>query len=90
MWSIFSPLASRLNAVNLGQGFPNFPMPQFMKEAASRSINMDFNQYSPPKGVANLRKALGNCYGPLFQRSLDVDNEVVVTAGANEGTILHG
>jgi kynurenine aminotransferase len=87
VWSIFSPLAVRLNAVNLGQGFPNFKMPQFMKQAATDAVSNDVNQYSPPKGLPRLRNALASRYSPLFNRQLDAENEIIVTAGANEGML---
>lgn len=85
VWSIFSPLAAHVNAVNLGQGFPNFKTPAFIKDAACSAIHADVNQYSPPKGLLRLRKALVNEYGPLMNQQLDPETNVIVTAGANEG-----
>ena len=40
----FSDLAERFQAVNLGQGFPNFPIPDFVKEAGAAAIHADHNQ----------------------------------------------
>lgn len=40
----FTPLAAQLKAVNLGQGFPDWPTPRLCKEAAKRAIDADFNQ----------------------------------------------
>ncbi|CAH1767386.1 3265_t:CDS:2 [Entrophospora sp. SA101] len=87
VWSIFTPLAARLNAVNLGQGFMNFPPPDFVKEAAKDVLlYQDSNQYSHPKGRIRLRQALANTYGPLLNnRTLDPETEIVISAGANEG-----
>ncbi|CAG8821893.1 26044_t:CDS:2, partial [Dentiscutata erythropus] len=46
VWSIFTPLAAQLKAVNLGQGFMNFPPPDFVRKAAITAINTDdCNQY---------------------------------------------
>ena len=88
---MFSPLAAHCGAVNLGQGFPNFQAPAFVKQAACNAINGDLaNQYAPPKGMPRLRKQLAASYGPLMGRALDADTEVVVTAGANEGMFIHG
>ncbi|KAF0434866.1 PLP-dependent transferase [Gigaspora margarita] len=85
VWSIFTPLAAQLNAVNLGQGFMNFPPPDFVRKAAIDAINTDdCNQYAHPKGRLRLLKALAKSYSPLFNRTLDPETEVVVTAGANE------
>jgi kynurenine aminotransferase len=83
--SVFSPMAAGCQAVNLGQGFPNFPTSQFIKQAAHDAIYGNMNQYSPPKGLPRLRKALSAHFSPKFNRQLDVENEIIVTAGANEG-----
>ncbi|KAK3831420.1 MAG: aminotransferase class I and II [Linnemannia elongata] len=86
VWSIFTPLALECQAVNLGQGFMNFPPPDFVIEAARDAVTRnDCNQYSHPKGRPRLRNALAKSYSPLFNRTLDPETEVVVTAGANEG-----
>ncbi|KAF9933323.1 hypothetical protein BGZ75_000792 [Mortierella antarctica] len=86
VWSIFTPLALECQAVNLGQGFMNFPPPDFVVEAAREAVlRNDCNQYSHPKGRPRLRNALAKSYSPLFERTLDPENEIVVTAGANEG-----
>ncbi|KAG0232354.1 hypothetical protein BGW42_008223 [Actinomortierella wolfii] len=86
VWSIFTPLALECQAVNLGQGFMNFPPPDFVVEAAREAVlRNDCNQYSHPKGRPRLRNALAKSYSPLFNRTLDPENEIVVTAGANEG-----
>jgi len=64
----------------------NFPVQDFVKAAACDAINEDkTNQYAPPKGHLPLRRALGDIYSPFFGRQLDVENEILVTAGANEG-----
>ncbi|KAK3828839.1 MAG: pyridoxal phosphate-dependent transferase [Benniella sp.] len=86
VWSIFTPLALECQAVNLGQGFMNFSPPEFVTEAAREAVlRNDCNQYSHPKGRPRLRNALAKSYSPLFNRQLDPETEIVVTAGANEG-----
>ncbi|CAG8491857.1 15702_t:CDS:2 [Funneliformis caledonium] len=86
VWSIFTPLAQQLKAANLGQGFMDFPPPDFVIEAASDVINNpNYHQYSHPKGRPNLKEALAKSYSPLFKRTLDPDTEILPTAGANEG-----
>ncbi len=49
----FSAMALQYNAVNLGQGFPNFPAPDFIKRAAQEAIEANLNQY--PRGAGQLR-----------------------------------
>lgn len=71
-----SQLAARLQAVNLGQGFPSNPPPAFLLEAVRKALGR-YDQYAPPAGLPLLREALGEEFG--------VEPEhVVVTSGATE------
>lgn len=81
----FTALANATGAVNLGQGFPNFEAPHFVKEAARAAIAADLNQYARSAGHPRLVQALATVYGPLFGRALDPMREIVVTVGATEG-----
>ena len=81
----FTALANQTGAVNLGQGFPNFPAPDFVKAAAQAAIAADLNQYARSAGHPRLVGALAALYSPLFGRDLDPLNEIVVTVGATEG-----
>ena len=81
----FTALANASGAVNLGQGFPNFPAPDFVKEAARAAIAADLNQYARSAGHPRLVHALAQVYSPLFGRTLDPMQEIVVTVGATEG-----
>jgi len=81
----FTALANATGAVNLGQGFPNFAAPDFVKEAAQAAIGSDLNQYARSAGHPRLVNALSQVYGPLFGRPLDPMQEIVVTVGATEG-----
>lgn len=81
----FTALANQVGAINLGQGFPNFPAPDFVKEAARQAIAADLNQYARSAGHPRLVQALAQVYGPLFHRELDPLTEIVVTVGATEG-----
>src|SRR5215467_13663762 len=55
-------LAVEHGAANLGQGFPDFAAPAFVKEAAARHIREDRNQYAASAGVPRLRRALAEDY----------------------------
>lgn len=81
----FTALALEHNAVNLGQGFPNFAAPTFIKDAAVEAIRSDLNQYARGAGQPRLVQALAQIYSPLFNRELDPQREIVVTVGATEG-----
>ncbi|KAG5637452.1 hypothetical protein H0H81_004469 [Sphagnurus paluster] len=74
------------DCINLGQGYMNFPPPQWVTAAAEEALRaVAPNHYSHPRGRIRLREALKGFYDPLFHRSLDVESEILVTSGANEG-----
>lgn len=68
----------------------NFPPPEWVKEAAETALStVAGNHYSHPKGRLRLREAIRDLYSPAFPnlgRPLDVESEILVTSGANEGT----
>ena len=74
----------RHGAVNLGQGFPDFAGPDFVKEAAKAAIDADLNQYAVSHGAPRLRHAIARTWGPPLQREIDPDREITVTSGATE------
>jgi aspartate/methionine/tyrosine aminotransferase len=82
-------LAVQHDAVNLGQGFPDFPAPDFVKEAAARHIRDDRNQYAASAGVPRLRRALADDWRRAHPdaRAVDPDTEITVASGATE--LLH-
>ena len=82
-------LAVEHGATNLGQGFPDFPAPDFVKEAAARHIREDRNQYAASAGLPRLRRALAEDYQRRWPRGprVDPDAEVTVASGATE--LLH-
>ena len=82
---------TRLNAVhggiNLAQGFPNFPAPSAIKEAAKRAIDADVNQYAITWGSKSLRDALAATYADLYGMAVDPETMLTVTCGATEAMI---
>ncbi|THH12218.1 hypothetical protein EW145_g149 [Phellinidium pouzarii] len=86
VWSIFSAANLPADCINLGQGYMNFSPPQWAKDAANEALSsVSGNHYSHPRGRIRLREALKKHYDPLFGRDLDVESEILVTSGANEG-----
>ncbi len=78
-------LALEHNAINLGQGFPNWDGADFVKEAAIAGISEGgHDQYPPSPGILPLREAIAARYGPLLARSLDPVTEITVTCGCTE------
>ena len=79
-----SALAVTHDAVNLGQGFPDFPGPDIVKQAAKAAIDADANQYAPSHGTPRFRSAVAAEWSARFGREIDPEREVTVTSGATE------
>jgi len=73
--------------INLAQGFPNFPAPDALKDAAKRAIDADVNQYAITWGSPSLRRALARTYGELYAMDVDPERMLTVTCGATEAMI---
>src|SRR5687768_4967504 len=79
-----SRLAARHGAVNLGQGFPDFEGPDFVKDAAKNAIDAGLNQYAVSFGAPRLRRAIADGCAGEHNREIDAEREVTVTSGATE------
>ena len=79
-----SRLANQHGAVNLGQGFPDFAGPNFVKDAAKQAIDTDFNQYAVSWGTPRLRAAIAATWTRDHGREIDPDAEIPVTGGGAE------
>ncbi len=79
-----SRLAARHGAINLAQGFPDFPAPELLKEAAARAIHDDINQYAITWGARRLREAVARKYEAWYGLGADPDAEITITCGATE------
>jgi aminotransferase len=77
-------VAKQHGAINLAQGYPDFPMPAAMKEAACAAIQGDINQYAITWGAPALRLAIAEKYHKWYDLSLDPEREITVTCGATE------
>jgi aspartate/methionine/tyrosine aminotransferase len=80
-------LAREYRSINLAQGFPNFPAPELLKEAAARAIYDDINQYAITWGAQRLREALARKYHAWYGLEVDPEREITVTCGATEAMI---
>lgn len=79
-----SRLAAAHGAINLAQGFPNFPAPDLLKEAAARAIRDNINQYAITWGARRLREAVARKYAAWYGMTVDPEAEITVTCGATE------
>jgi N-succinyldiaminopimelate aminotransferase len=77
-------LALQHGAVNLGQGFPNFDGPEFIKEAAVAAIRAGHNQYARMTGIPDLNRAIAEHQRRFYDLDYDPDSEVTVYSGATE------
>ncbi|GAW07692.1 PLP-dependent transferase [Lentinula edodes] len=86
VWSIYNAANLPADCINLGQGYMNFAPPEWVTNAAKEALGVvAANHYSHPKGRIRLRQALKKVYDPQLKRNLDVEKEILVTSGANEG-----
>jgi N-succinyldiaminopimelate aminotransferase len=79
-----SALAAATGAVNLGQGFPDYPGPVEVLEAARAAVGTKHDQYPPGQGLPELRQAISRHHARFTGLDYDADGEVLVTAGATE------
>src|SRR5215218_5609070 len=77
-------VAQQHGAINLAQGFPDFPMPGPMKDAACAAIHGDINQYAITWGAPALRLGIAEKYRRWYDMPVDPDKEITVTCGATE------
>ena len=84
IFTTMSQLATEHGAVNLGQGFPDFPTPQALQDALARHVAAGRNQYAPMTGVPRLREQIALKTHRLYGRAVDPDASVTVTSGATE------
>jgi N-succinyldiaminopimelate aminotransferase len=84
IFSEFSALAAESNAVNLGQGFPDFDGPEEVKEAAVQAIRDGVNQYAVGSGAAVLRQAIAEHSERFYRTTVDPNTMISVTSGATE------
>ncbi|MDF3837899.1 pyridoxal phosphate-dependent aminotransferase [Cupriavidus basilensis] len=87
IFTVMSALAAERNAVNLGQGFPDFDCDPKIVDAVAHAMRAGLNQYPPMAGVPKLRQAIADKIGRLYGHAYDWDSEITVTAGATQGIL---
>ncbi|MFZ5986160.1 MAG: pyridoxal phosphate-dependent aminotransferase [Bacillota bacterium] len=80
-------MALENKAINLAQGFPDFPAPEIIKQAAVESINQDYNQYAITWGAKSLRDAISQKLKSTYGLDIDPEREITVCCGSTEGMI---
>ena len=79
-----SRLAAQHQAINLAQGFPDFPCPESLKQAASQALFDDINQYAITWGARDFRQAIAQKSGDYLGLTIDPETQITVTCGATE------
>ncbi len=84
IFTVMSALATEHNAINLGQGFPDFECNPALLDAVNTAMRAGHNQYPPMAGVPALREAIATKIATLYGRQYDPGSEITVTAGATQ------
>lgn len=84
IFSIMSKMANEYNAINLSQGFPNFPSDPALIHLVTEAMQKGYNQYAPMQGDLELRREISNKITSLYGREYDPDTEITITAGATQ------
>jgi methionine aminotransferase len=87
IFTVMSTLAAEKNAVNLGQGFPDFNCDPKLVDVVTDAMKQGLNQYPPMTGVAVLREAIAQKIKALHGRQYSAASEITITAGATQGII---
>ncbi|MEX1237775.1 MAG: methionine aminotransferase [Pseudomonadales bacterium] len=97
IFTVMSQLAMEYDAINLSQGFPDFPVPTPLLDLVEKYLRGGYNQYPPMAGVPYLREQIARKVGTLYATDVDMDTEITVTSGATEAlfvaiqaTVRHG
>ncbi len=84
IFTVMSQLAAEHNAINLSQGFPDFPCSDELLSLVSKHMKMGHNQYAPLQGIAPLREILSEKIEKLYSIKYNPDTEINITAGATQ------
>ena len=85
VFTVMSALASKHQAINLGQGFPDFPCDRELISQVNAAMLADHNQYPPMTGIAELRQGIAKKISALYGHDYDSDTEITITAGGTQG-----
>lgn len=87
IFTVMSALAQQHDAVNLGQGFPDFDCDPRLLDAVNAAMRRGLNQYPPMAGALPLREAIAAKLATLYGHSYDPGSEITVTAGATQAIL---
>ncbi|MBS1772737.1 MAG: aminotransferase class I/II-fold pyridoxal phosphate-dependent enzyme [Bacteroidetes bacterium] len=82
IFTVMSALATEYNAINLSQGFPDFPIDEQLGNFLHEATVKGFNQYAPMPGLPILRQAISNDFERRYGVTINPDTEITITPGA--------
>ncbi len=85
IFTVMSGLAQQYNAINLSQGFPDFPLDAGLSRMLFDASASGFNQYAPMPGLPMLRQAIADDFANRYKLTIDPDTEITITPGATYG-----
>jgi methionine aminotransferase len=85
IFTVMSQMASEHNAINLSQGFPNFPVDERLTSILTGLAKENIHQYTPMSGLPSLLEKITNLTNQSYQRIISPKEEILITAGATEG-----
>ncbi|MBC5864461.1 methionine aminotransferase [Flavobacterium turcicum] len=85
IFTVMSQMAAKHNAINLSQGFPNFPVDERLTAIVARLAHENVHQYSPMAGYVPLLEKIAKLVQDSYRRTITVATEVLVTTGATQG-----
>jgi methionine aminotransferase len=85
IFTVMSALAAEHQAINLSQGFPDFPIDPLLAQYMEEAVKGLYNQYAPMAGLPMLREAIAKDLNQRYQVSIDAEKEITITPGATYG-----
>ncbi|MBP1225026.1 methionine aminotransferase [Flavobacterium sp. 1355] len=85
IFTVMSKMAAEYNAINLSQGFPNFPVDERLTDILANLAKENVHQYTPMAGYPPLMNQIAKLVFDSYKRTINPDLEVLVTAGATQG-----
>jgi len=84
IFTVMSKMAADYNAINLSQGFPNFPIDETLSQTLKEKAAENVHQYAPMAGLPVLLDGISTLVKNQYNRAVDEQTEVLVTAGATQ------
>lgn len=85
IFTTMSQMANQYQAINLSQGFPNFPIDPLIEELLAKNSKEDVHQYAPMAGLPSLLEGIAEMVHRVYKREVNPATEILVTAGATQG-----